>query len=76
MADYIGPKQRPIIEAMKDDGWLQNHEGRWSLFRGTVWWRSENRERCMALYVRGFIMADGYQGSGIRYVLTEKGKAA
>ena len=74
MNSYIGPKQRPIIEALKRGGLLWMRNGKWML-RSFVSIRSQNRERCMGLYLRGFVMHDTVDGWAI-YRLTEKGKRA
>lgn len=76
MSERVGPKQRPIIEAMKAGAVLLNEHGTWSLRDKSDRWYVVNRERCMGLYVRGFIMADGEFAGHARYVLTEKGKRA
>jgi hypothetical protein len=74
--NYIGPKQRPIIEALKQGAYLTMRYGKWTLCeRGKN--SAANRERCMGLYVRGFIMADGEtEFNEAIYRLTEKGKRA
>jgi hypothetical protein len=79
MSERIGTKQRPIIDALKAGGVLLNEYGTWSLREKSGPWYTVNRERCMGLYVRGFIMADGVDEARVirvRYVLTEKGKRA
>lgn len=67
----IGPKQRPIIEALKAGGVL------WMLRTVVSSLYPQNRERCMGLYVRGFIMHDGEVAHGWAiYRITEKGRKA
>lgn len=69
--NHIGPKQRPIIEDLKRGYILYQEDGRWYFNYGI---RYLNRERCMGLYTRGFIMADGTEDTRTRYVLTDKGR--
>jgi hypothetical protein len=73
----IGPKQRLITDALKAGGELRMLYGEWSLYEASGVWRGVSRERCMGLYVRGFIMHDGETPGGRAiYRLTEKGKQA
>lgn len=74
MTNYIGPKQRPIIEALKGGGKLYQAAGWWYFSSGDVI-QFQSRRRCFALYIRGFLMAE-QEGMLTRYSLTEKGKQA
>lgn len=70
-----GKRQREIIEALKSGAELVQRDGRWRLENGMSYF--VDKERCMGLYVRGFIMADGMASNGgFLYKLTEKGKRA
>jgi hypothetical protein len=72
----IGPKQRAIIDALKAGGELRMRYGEWSLYEADGKWSDVNRERCMGLYVQGYIMHTGETPGGRAvYGLTEKGKA-
>jgi hypothetical protein len=74
MSEYIGPKQRPIIDALKAGGELRMRDGRWRLWDKGVS-SSMPRDSCMGLYTRGFIMFVGHTASNKAiYRVTEKGK--
>lgn len=75
MKHRLGRHQKVIIEAMRAGAMLWNYEGRWFLNDDVV-----NRERCMGLYVYGYIMGGNAEDLPDRrwrqrYTLTEQGKA-
>lgn len=75
MSNYIGPKQREIIAVLKQGAELVQDLGRWRIRHDMGKSYFVNRERCVGLYVRGFLMSDGLASSGgFLYRLTEKGK--
>jgi hypothetical protein len=71
MTHRIGPKQRAILRAVADGQELWKLDRRWKLDEKTV-----NRERCMTLFMRGYIMMTSEWINGYRFVLTDKGRAA
>lgn len=76
MTNHIGPRQRAILAALKAGGELHVEHGEWSLHYADGTWHDESRARCMALFERGFIMADTEGGGMWRYRLTGKGERA
>lgn len=75
MTDSIGPKQRELIAALQGGAELLQRNGQWRVRHDRGMSYIVNRERCMALYVRGFLMADGETDGATRYTLTTKGRA-
>lgn len=77
MSDYIGPIQQAIVWTLRRGTMLYQEQGRWyTTDAAGLNRRYLNRERCMGLYTRGFLMSVGMEETRVRYVLTEKGKRA
>lgn len=73
--NFIGPKQRTIIEALKAGGELVQNQGQWRMRHDMGKSYFLDKRPCMALYTRGFLMCDGQASNGgFIYQLTEKGK--
>lgn len=72
LSDYVGPKQRAILDALRFGVTLYQDRGLWYFSSGSEV-LFQDAHRCLALYVRGFLMAE-QDGGRIRYRLTEKGK--
>lgn len=75
MGEYIGPRQAALLVAMKRGQRLYQEDGRWYLIGGANVKRYQNRERCMGLFVRGFITGS-MEETRTRYTLTVKGEFA
>lgn len=73
MTNSIGPQQRALLDAIRAGEVLYQEAG-WWYFKGRNV-RFQSRRRCMALYTRGFLMAE-HDGARTRYQITEKGKQA
>lgn len=73
MTDYIGHKQRELLDALRSGAALYQEKGWWYFDGRDVQFQS--RRRCMALYTRGFLMAE-QDGTRTRYVLTDLGRRA
>lgn len=83
--DRLGPEQINLLRCVRRlNVALYQEQGRWYHLCGDCGRRTyHNRERCMSLYLRGFLMTGGTEegaafagGSRTAYHLTEKGKAA
>jgi hypothetical protein len=78
MSDYIGPKQQALVWSLRRGALLRQENGRWyTTDAAGLNRRYHNRERCMGLYLRGFLMAtNSTPDRHWHYVLTDKGRNA
>lgn len=74
--EYIGPRQQAILDAMDGGAELWQRPGTNGYSRFDLDGKAANREACMALFLRGYMMIVEERGRDYRLVLTDKGRRA
>ncbi len=74
--EYIGPRQQAILDAMDGGAELWQRPGSNGYSRFDLDGKAANREACMALFLRGYMMITDSKSEDFLLVLTDKGRRA